>query len=100
MTFLRTRPGTNTPTIDIAWYNPESNLWVAAADGEHAGVVEFIDGRFSVRNSIGEVVAEAVSIPDAKAALARHLSTPAAVPARSLLERMPRPTYLRGPLAA
>lgn len=100
MTLLSNRPGTDAHPIDIAWYNPESNLWVAAAKGEHAGMIEFVDGHFSVRNSTGEVVAEAVSIPDARAALAQHLATPAAARARSLLERMPRPAYLRGTLAA
>jgi len=94
------RPGTDTPSIDIAWYNPESNLWVAAADGEHAGMIEFVDGRFSVRNGTGEVVAEAVSIPDAQSALAHHLATPVAAPERTFLQRMPRPISQRGPLAA
>jgi len=100
MTLLSTRPGTGAHPIDIAWYNPESNLWVAAANGEHAGMIEFVDGHFSVRNSTGEVVAEAISIPDAQAALARQLAAPVAAAPRSFPKRVPRPVYLRGPLAA
>ena len=100
MTLLSTRPGTDARPIDIAWYNPESNLWVAAANGEHAGMIEFVDGHFSVRNNTGEVVAEAISIPDAQAALAHHLAAPVPAQPRTFLKRMPRPVYLRGPLAA
>ena len=100
MTLLNTRPGAEAHPIDIAWYNPESNLWVAAANGEHAGMIEFVDGHFSVRNNTGEVIAEAISIPDAQAALAGHLAAPVPAPPRALVKRMPRPSYLRAPLAA
>lgn len=100
MTLLSNRPGTEARTTDIAWYTPENNLWVAAANGEHAGLVEFVDGHFIVRNSTGDAIAEAVTIPDAQAALARHLDEPGAAPARLFAQRMPRPVYLRGALAA
>ncbi|WEO77319.1 hypothetical protein BJQ94_18525 [Cryobacterium sp. SO2] len=96
----------NTST-HIAWYNPESNLWVAAANGEHAGLVEFVDGHFTVRSNTGSVVAETTSIPAAQAALAQHIDAlanhgdeSAAVPTRSFFKRVPRPVYLRGSLAA
>jgi hypothetical protein len=105
MTHLNAHSGIETHTADIAWYNPESNLWVAAFQGEHAGVVEFVDGHFSVRNSTGAIVAETTSIPAAQAALALHLQAPAAVPSRTvpprpIFKRAPRPVYFRGALAA
>jgi len=100
MTLLSNRPGTDARTTDIAWYLPENNLWVAAANGEHAGLVEFIDGHFVVRNSAGEAIAEAATIPHAQAALVRYLDEPVAAPAGIFAKRMPRPVYLRASLAA
>ena len=93
-------------TLD--WSNPDTNLWVAAAHGDYAGMVEFVDGRFSVRNSTGEMVAVCTSIPEAQAALARHRDSPASITAattsllsgRSRFSRAPRPVYLRSTLAA
>ncbi|QYF73159.1 hypothetical protein [Cryobacterium sp. PAMC25264] len=95
MTIPFTRSRTDAPTVDIAWYNPEINLWVAAANGEHAGMVEFVDGHFTVRSSTGSIIAEASSIPAAQAALARHIETPTAVEPRPFNKRDPRPFYLR-----
>ena len=108
MTLINARPRTDAPTAlptatqatDIAWYNPESNLWVAAANGEHAGMVEFVDGHFTVRSSTGSVVAETSSIPAAQAALARYIDAPTSVPPRSFFQREPRPVYLRDSIAA
>ncbi|ANP74564.1 hypothetical protein [Cryobacterium arcticum] len=108
MTLINTRPRTDAPmavptavpTAEIAWYNPEGNLWVAAANGEHAGMVEFVDGHFTVRSSTGSVVAETSSIPAAQAALARYIDAPTSVPPRSFFRREPRPVYLRDSIAA
>jgi len=94
------QPGQNDRATKIAWYNPESNLWVAAANGEHAGLIEFVDGHFTVRGSTGSIIAQTSSIPAAQAALAEHLESPASVPDRALPLRQPRPTYLRHSLAA
>jgi hypothetical protein len=88
---------------DIVWSSPEGNLWVASANGDYAGLVEFIDGHFSVRGSTGSVIAECSSIPAAQAALARHIESPPSIAAavlnpespRSFLYRAPRPAYLR-----
>jgi hypothetical protein len=88
---------------DIVWSTPESNLWVASANGDYAGLVEFIDGHFSVRGSTGAVIAECSSIPAAQAALARNIESPPSIAAavlnpaspRSLLHRAPRPVYMR-----
>jgi hypothetical protein len=99
---------TTTGTTDIVWSTPDSNLWVATADGEYAGLVEFVDGHFSVRGSTGSVVAECSSIPAAQAALTRHIDTPTSLAAtmlnpatsRSFLCRTPRPAYWRDTLAA
>jgi hypothetical protein len=98
---------TSTAT-NLDWSNPDGNLWVAAANGDYAGMVEFVDGHFSVRNSTGAVVAMCTSIPEAQAALTRHLDTPASlasavispVTGRSRFGRAPRPAYLRETLAA
>jgi hypothetical protein len=97
----------STPT-NLDWSNPDSNLWVAAANGDYAGLVEFVDGHFGVRNSTGAVVAVCASIPAAQAALARHRDAPGSsaetavspMTGRSRSRRAPRPAYLRDPLAA
>ena len=97
---------TSAPALD--WSTPDSNLWVAASNGDYAGLVEFVDGHFNVRNSTGAIVAVCTSIPDAQAALARHCDAPASITAsvvspvtgRSRFGRAPRPVYLRDPLAA
>jgi hypothetical protein len=108
MAHLHGRADTDITTTDLDWSNPDSNLWVAAADGDYAGLVEFVDGHFSVRNSTGVVIAVGTSIPDAQAALARHRSSPESlatavispVTGRSRFGRAPRPAYLRDSLAA
>jgi hypothetical protein len=100
-------------TTDIEWSTPDSNLWVASANGDYAGLVEFVDGHFSVRGSTGSVVAECSSIPAAQAALARHIESPPSIAAAvlktavlnpaspgSFLCRTPRPAYWRDSLAA
>ena len=68
----------------ITWSSPDSELWVANGDGEYAGMVEFTEGRFEVRNSIGSVVGTATSVPAAREMLERHL---AGRPQRSLTMR-------------
>jgi hypothetical protein len=107
MTTFNLRSGPDTLATDIVWSSPETNLWVATANGDYAGLVEFVDGHFSVRSSTGSVVAECSSIPAARAALAQHLDTPLSIARstfsptapRSFFNR-PRPTYLRDSLAA
>lgn len=102
------RFGENSPSTLIEWAAPESNLWIATANGDCAGLVEFVDGHFSVRSNTGAVVAECSSIPAAQAALTRHLESPmslsrspfgGAAP-RSFFNRAPRPGYLRDSIAA
>jgi hypothetical protein len=100
-------------TTDIVWSTPDSNLWVATANGDYAGLVEFVEGHFSVRSSTDSVVAVCSSIPTAQAALVRHVETPPSIAAavlnnaalhpaspRSFLCRTPRPAYWRDTLAA
>jgi hypothetical protein len=107
MTTFNPRTARDTLATDIVWSSPESNLWVATANGDYAGLVEFVDGHFSVRSSTGSVVAECSSIPAAQAALVQHLDTPLSsarsafgpTAPRSFFSR-PRPTYLRDSLAA
>ncbi|MET0954390.1 MAG: hypothetical protein ABWY68_00475 [Cryobacterium sp.] len=108
MTVFGSRLGKNTRATEIEWTSPATNLWVATENGEYAGMVEFVTGHFTVRSSTGSPVAECTSIPAAQAALARHLASPVSVAraalnqatARAFLGRVPRPTYLRGGLAA
>jgi hypothetical protein len=108
MALVNGRTETDMTTTDLDWSNPDSNLWVAAADGDYAGLVEFVDGHFSVRNSTDVIIAVSTSIPDAQAALARHRSSPASiatavtspVTGRSRFGRASRPGYLRDSLAA
>ena len=57
----------------IHWSSPDSELWVANGDGEYAGMVEFMEGRFEVRNSIGAVVGTATSVPAAREMLENHV---------------------------
>jgi hypothetical protein len=102
------RSARDTTVTDLDWSSPDSNLWVAAANGDYAGMVEFVDGHFSVRNSTGAPVAVCTSIPEAMAALAQHLDSPSSITAsvvspltgRTRFGRAPRPAYLRDTAAA
>ena len=83
ITTLSDRPATGTESV-IEWTSPDAELWVANADGEYAGMVEFIDGRFEVRNAIAGSVGAATSIPEARAMLEDHVH---GRPHRSLAKR-------------
>jgi len=108
MTVFGTQSGGENRSTAIHWSSPAGNLWVATENGDHAGLVEFVNGHFSVRSSTGSVVAECSSIPAAKDALAVHLAAPDSgtrstfnlATSRTFLGRVPRPGYLRGSLAA
>jgi len=53
----------------VLWTNPDTGLWVATINGDYAGMIEFTDGRFVVRDATGVVVGYATSIPAAKQTL-------------------------------
>lgn len=111
MTIFDNRTSGKMAAAEISWTTPDQNLWVATVDGDYAGMIEFDDGRFLVRNKTNHTIATHVSIPRAQSALAEHVRTqslPAA--ARFLnaltqfetrapfLDRRPRPGYARGKL--
>lgn len=63
------------------WMSPASGLWVAARRGEHAGMVERVEGRYHARNARGREVGVFDDLDTARAAIDRH-STPDAVSRR------------------
>ena len=73
MITLSTSGQTEPQVADIRWTSPDSNLWVATADGEYSGMVEFLDGRFHVRNSTGQLVDSATNVPGARQILENHV---------------------------
>ena len=73
MTSLPFLPQAQTELAKIRWSTPDAELWVATADDEYSGMVEFLDGHFEVRNSIGLVIGTAPSVPAARALLENHI---------------------------
>jgi len=71
--------------LNVDWSNPESDLWIATADGEYAGMIEFSRGHFVVTDATGVVLATATSIPAAKQEL---LADPALPRTRATSSRM------------
>jgi hypothetical protein len=69
---------TQSPQKDLvlSWVSPEDNLWVASVNGEYAGMVEFEDGHFIVRDPTGHDLGSHSSLPDAKALIVGRLQTP------------------------
>ncbi|MCU1404533.1 MAG: hypothetical protein JWQ43_836 [Glaciihabitans sp.] len=108
MTLFDTRPVTNAAPVEIVWSTPDRNLWVAMVNGDYAGMIEFTDGHFVVRDMANHIVATAVSIPAAQYLFAQNLgSRPRSAAARlvsslasgthrgAFLDLHPRPGYVR-----
>lgn len=53
----------------VRWMNPATGLWVASRPGEHAGVVERIDGRYVAMDARGTTLGSFERLPDAQAAV-------------------------------
>lgn len=111
MTIFDNRTSGNVAPAEISWTTPDTNLWVATVNGDYAGIIEFDNGHFLVRNKTNHTIATHASVLRAQKALAEHVhsrSLPAA--ARFLnaitqldkrspfLDRRPRPGYARGKL--
>jgi hypothetical protein len=39
--------------LSVQWLSPSTGLWVGTRDGEHAGIVERVDGAYRARNARG-----------------------------------------------
>jgi hypothetical protein len=39
--------------LSVQWLSPSSGLWVGTRDGEHAGIVERVDGAYRARDARG-----------------------------------------------
>lgn len=51
---------------DVTWSTPQPDLWVATANGQFAGQIQFSLGHFIITNADGAYMATATSIPAAK----------------------------------
>ena len=111
MTTLDSRTSSKVAPAEISWTTPDTNLWVATVDGDYAGMIEFDNGHFLVRNQTNSAIATHISVPRAQDALAEHLRARALPAAARLLnalthldtrspflDRRPRPGYARGKL--
>lgn len=52
---------------EVRWKSPTNGLWVATRRGEHAGMVERLDGTYHARSARGRALG---SFPDLDSALA------------------------------
>ena len=109
MTIFDSRPTRTVVPAQITWAAPDTNLWVATLDGNYAGMIEFDNGHFVVRNLVNTAVATTATIPSAQRAFSAYVDAQSKSPAvrffRSLttptshtpfLDRRPRPDYARG----
>jgi len=114
MTLFDTRSEPVEATAEVVWSAPDTNLWVATINGDYAGMIEFTDGHFVVRDHAASVIATCSSIPAAQNALASHapsaqakahealshaIAALAPSATRPLFGRTHRPGYLRGTAA-
>jgi hypothetical protein len=111
MTIFDSRTSSKVVPAEISWTTPDENLWVATVDGDYAGMIEFDNGHFLVRNKTNNTIATRISIPTAQDALTDHVRS-RALPAAArffnaltqserrspFLDRRPRPGYARGKL--
>jgi hypothetical protein len=95
----------------LSWTSPEDSLWVANVSGEYAGMVEFADGHFLVRDSTGHELGSHSNLRDAKALVADRAQAPTLMSAvqdtiqqitGSIVSTLPKatPHYHRSPTAA
>ena len=105
MTLFDTRVQAVEASADVVWSAPDTDLWVATVNGEYAGMIEFTDGHFVVRDHAAAIVATCASIPAAQEALATHAASARsrshdalgqAIAALAPRPRLARPAYLRG----
>lgn len=68
------------PAVTLVWREVDEQFWTAADGGNHAGVVEFAEGRFRVIDAIGMTVGTSHSLGGARDLLAASLD-PDFVPA-------------------
>jgi len=85
----------------LSWSSPEDSLWIASMAGESAGVVEFSDGHFVVRDVARHEIGSYSNLPDAKALIADRAQAPTLMGAvhntlhhlsDSLAASLPKPT--------
>lgn len=111
MTIFDNRTSSNVAQAEISWTTPDANLWVATVDGDYAGMIEFDNGHFLVRNKTNTTIATQISVLRAQDALAEHVHSRSLPVAARLfnaltqlekrspfLDRRPRPGYARGKL--
>lgn len=53
----------------VMWASPSAGLWVASKRGEHAGMVERIDGRYVATNGRGRTVGDFDDLSSAREAI-------------------------------
>ena len=53
----------------VLWMSPAAGLWVASKRGEHAGMVERIDGRYVATNGRGRTVGDFDDLTSAREAV-------------------------------
>lgn len=53
----------------VRWMSPAGGLWVASRPGEHAGMVERIDGRYVATDARATVLGEFEELGEAQAAV-------------------------------
>jgi len=56
--------------LDLLWSHPVRDLWIASADGEFAGMVEFVDGRFVATDRTGGLLDAFSGAAQARSAVA------------------------------
>lgn len=60
-----------TSPSSVRWMSPAAGLWVASRHGEHAGMVERIDGVYHARNARGRELGGFEDLDSARGALDR-----------------------------
>ena len=95
MTEVNARPA------GLVWASPDDALWVASADSEYAGMIEFRDGHFVASDSRNRVLGSFSDLPRARDAVNAEWQNPteSAVQrvSRRFLPRLGRRDNRQGP---
>jgi hypothetical protein len=78
---VRLCPFSRQPLLSLRWSSPAADLWVAANEGDFAGMVEFTGGRFVASDDHGLVMDSFASIPDATRAVDDSIRARVSAPA-------------------
>ena len=72
---------------DVNWMSPERGLWVASRRGEHAGMVERLDGLYHARNARGRELGSFDDLDSARRSIDGHAYDPPGA-SRQLITRL------------